>query len=93
MERVNLISYLTGISHSVGKGMAGISHAPACCVSKHRSSLEAGKKQLRVWLVYACGVTEVLLYPSFRVPLVFLLPPYDSSEMVRSGFEEGSKVI
>ena len=26
-----------------------------------------------------------LLYPSFGAPLVFLSPPYDSSEMVRSG--------
>ena len=59
------------------KEMAGSSHTPASCLSKLRSSLEAGKKQLRVWLQYACGKTEMLLdepsgraerlYPSYRV--------------------------
>ena len=33
-----------------------------------------------------------LLYSSFGAPLVFFGSPYNSSEMVRSGFEEGSKI-
>ena len=45
------------------------SHTLALLMSKPRSSLKAGKKQLRVWLQYACSVTEVLLYPSFGAPL------------------------
>ena len=76
-------------------------HIPACYVSKLRSSLEFSKKWPRVWLQYACSVTEVLLYLSFSVFLVLLWSPYDSLKMVRSGFldkpsgkaerEEGSK--
>jgi len=52
------------LSFDAAKEMAGSSHTPACCVSKPRSSLEAGMKQLRAWLEYACGVTEMLLYSS-----------------------------
>ena len=35
----------------------------------------------------------VLQRCSFTPPLVLLWFPYDNSEMVRSGFEKGSKVI
>ena len=85
------VPYILGISQGVVKEMAGYSHTPASCLSKLRSSLEAGKKQLRVWLQYSCGVTEMLHYSSFRVPLVLLLSPYGDSEMARNGFEDGSK--
>lgn len=64
-------------------------HTLTCCLTKLRSSLEAGKKQLRVWLEYVCSVAKMLFYPSFRV---LLLSPYDSSKKIRSGFEEGSKM-
>ena len=77
------------------KYISGSSHTPACCLSKLRSSLEAGKKQLKVWLQYGGGVTEIFLdepsgrverlYTSFRVHLVLLWYPYGDSEMVRSG--------
>lgn len=80
MERENLKSYLAGISHSVGNGMAGFSHAPACCLSKLRSSLEAGKKQLRVWVERVCGMAEILLYPSLGAPLVLLSSSYRKSD-------------
>lgn len=55
------------------------------------SSLEASKKQIRVWLQYSCGVTEMLLCPSLGVPFVLLLSPYGDLEMARNGFEGGSK--
>ena len=67
------VPYILGISQGVVKEMAGYSHTPASCLSKLRSSLEAGKKQLRVWLQYVCGLTELLLYPSFRVGIK---PPF-----------------
>ena len=102
MERENLKSYLTGISHSVASEMAGSSHTLGLLTSKLRSSLEAGKEQPRVWIEYDCSVVKMLLYSSFGAPLVFLGSPYDGSEMVlgrakrqsraRSGFEEGSKI-
>lgn len=76
MERENLKSYLTGISHSVASVMAGYSHTQPCCMSKPRSILEAGKKQLRVWLQYVCSVLEVLLYSSFSGPLILLWCSY-----------------
>ncbi len=65
---------IADISHSVGKVMAGSIHTLTSYLSKHRSSLEAGKKQPRVWLQYACCMTEVVLYPSFGVwiPLLSL---------------------
>ncbi len=68
MAQEDLKSYLTGVA-SV---MADSSYTLTCCLSKHRSSLEAGKKQPRVWLQYACSVTEMLLYSSYGAPLVFL---------------------
>ena len=71
------VPYILGISQGVVKEMAGYSHTPASCLSKPRSRQEAGKKQLRVWLRYVCGVTEMFLdepsgraerlYPSFGV--------------------------
>ena len=95
------MSYISGISHSVASEMAGSCHTPACCMSKLRSSIKAGKKQPRVWLEYVCSVANILLYPSFSVSLVLLWSPYESSKMVGSGFldkpsgkaerEEGSK--
>ena len=85
MERENLKSYLTGISHSVCKEKAGYSHTPGCYLSKLRSSLEAGKKQLRVWLQYVNSMTEVFLYPSFGV----FWPPFVGREMVRNSIEDG----
>jgi len=72
MAQGNLKSYLTSISHSAGTEMAGSNHTLSCCLSKPRNSLEAGKKQPRVWLQYACSVTEMLLYSSYGAPLVFL---------------------
>lgn len=59
--------------------------------AEERSSLEASKKQIRVWLQYSCGVTEMLLCPSLGVPFVLLLFPYGDLEMARNGFEGGSK--
>ena len=79
MTKERLKSYLVGISHTVSKEMAGSSHTPACCLSKLRSSLEAGKKQPRVWLQYSCGVVEGFLCFSFGVPLVLLWSPFDDS--------------
>jgi len=95
------MSYISGISHSVASEMAGHSHTQVCCLSKLRSSLGAGKKQLRVWLEYVCSMAEMLLYSSFGAPSVFPWSLYDSSKMVGSGFldkpsgkaerEDGSK--
>ena len=82
---------IAGISHSVGKEMAASSHTPCCYLNKPRSSLEAGKKQPRIWLQYVCGVAEVLLSSSFGVPVVLLLSLYGDSEMARNGFKDGSK--
>ena len=36
-------------------------------------------------------MTKMLLFPSFRGPLVLLLSPYGDSKMARNGFEDGSK--
>lgn len=83
MERENLKSYLTGISHSVASVMAGSMHTIACCLSRPRSSLGAGKKQPRVRLEHGCSMAEVLLYLPFSVPLVFLMCSYRDSEGVR----------
>lgn len=47
MERENLKSYLIGISYSVASGMVGYSHTLALLF---RNSIEASKKQPRVWL-------------------------------------------
>lgn len=94
-------SYLTGISHSVASVMAGSIHTLLCCMSKPRSSLEAGKKQPRVWLQYGCSVTEMFLdgpsgraerlNPSFSAPLVFLWYFFGDCEMVRNGLEGRSE--
>lgn len=75
MTKERLKSYLVGISHTVSKEMSGSSHTLSCYLSKLSSSIKAGKKQPRVWLQYACGVTEVLLYSSLSGPLVFLWSP------------------
>lgn len=84
MAHKDLKSYQTGISHSVDKEMAGFSHTLTCCLSKLRSSLEAGKRQLRVWLQYACSVVEALLYSSFGAPLVFFWSFNRNAEGVRT---------
>jgi hypothetical protein len=60
--------FYSGCSHSVDSQMAYSRHTLACCLSKLRSSLEAGKKQPRGRLQYACSITEALFTP----PLVFL---------------------
>ena len=83
--------------------MAGSSYTLPSSLSIPRSRVEAGKKQPRGSLEYDYNMSKVLLYPSFGAPLVLLLPPYNGSEMVRSGFldessckaerEEGSMVI
>ena len=86
-------SHLTGISYNLRKEMASFSHTSPCSMSKYRSSLEAGKKRPRVWLQYACSMTEMLLYPSFSAPLLFLWSPYSDSEVACTGFEEGSKCV
>ena len=77
-------------------------HTLTCCLSKLRSSLEAGKKLLRVWLKYGGIVAKMLLdepsgraerfYLYFCAPLAFLWSLYNSSEWIRSGFEKGSKI-
>ena len=69
MAQENLKSYLTGISHSVASMLAASSHTIALLMSKPRSSLEAGRKQPRVWLEYVCSMANVLFYPSFGTPL------------------------
>lgn len=88
MAQENLKSYMADISHSVTSLMAGNSHTLTCCVSKPRSILEAGKKQLSVWLGYACNMAEVLLYSSFGVPKVFLWFPFDGSKMILSRLKD-----
>jgi len=85
------VPYILDIIQGVGKEMAYSIHTPASCLSKPRSSLEAGRKQLRVWLQYVCGVKEVLFNPSYSGPLVLLWSPYGDSKKARNGFEDGSK--
>ena len=70
-------------SFGIGNEMAGSNYTPACCLSKLRSSLEAGKKQLRVWLQYVCSMAEILLYSSLGAPLVLFWSPYRDSEFSR----------
>ena len=72
-----------GLFFGAIKEMSGDRHTLACCLSKHRSSLEAGKKQLGVWLQYVYCLIEVLLYPSFGAPLVLFLPPHGDLETSR----------
>lgn len=78
MAQERLKSHLTGTYHAVGKEMAGSSHCHilTCCLSRLRSSLEAGMKQFRLWLQYDCDVAKVLLYSSFSGPLVLLWCSY-----------------
>ena len=85
------VPYISGVNQDVVKEMAGSIHTIGLLTSKLKSSLEEGKKQSRVWIEYVCSVTKMLLYPSFRVPLVLLLSPYGDSEMARNGFGDGSK--
>ena len=66
------VPYILSVNQDVVKEMTGSSHTLGLLTSKLRSSLEAGKKQPRVWLEYICSVLEVLLYPSFGAPLVLL---------------------
>jgi hypothetical protein len=56
----SVVEVLLYPSFGSAKEMAGSSHTLACCLSKLRSSLQAGKKQPRVWLQYVCNVAEVL---------------------------------
>jgi len=86
MERENLKSYLTGISHSVASEMAGSSHTLGLLMSKLRSSLEAGKKQPRVWIEYVSSQVKMLLYSSFCAPLVFLRSTCSDSEIIKQTF-------
>lgn len=58
MERENLKSYLIGISYSVASGMVDYSHTLALLF---RSSIEASKKQPRVWLEYGCSILGAVI--------------------------------
>lgn len=72
MAQEHLKSYLIGISRSIAPVMLGCCHTLASSLSKPRSSLEAGKKQPRVWLEYISDVAKMLLYPSFGALIVLL---------------------
>lgn len=76
-----------------GKELVGSSYTLPSSLSMPRSRVEAAWKQAKRSLEYDYNMAKVLLYPSFGASLVFLWFPYDSSKMVRSGFEDGSKVI
>lgn len=57
-----------------------------CCLSKLRSSLEAGKKQQTiVWLEYICSIIEAFLHSSFCVPIVLLRCSFGVTKDVRYG--------
>jgi len=75
------VPYISGVNQDVVKEMAGSIHTLGLLMSKLRSSLEAGKKQPRVWIEYVCCVAKMLLYPSFGAPSVFLYSLYGGSEM------------
>ena len=64
------VPYISGVNQDVVKEMAGSSHTLGILMSKLRSSLEAGKKQPRVWLQYVLSMANVLFYQSFGAPLV-----------------------
>ena len=93
--------HVYGIMKRATSKMNHSTHTLSILMKQLRSSLEAGKKQPRVWLDYVCCVAKMLLSPSFGAPLMFLCSPYDSSKMVRSEFldepsgkaerEDGSK--
>ena len=76
-------SYIAGICHSVASVLAGYSHTLPYCLSKLRSSLEAGKKQAKSSLEYGCTVEETQLYHSFCTPLVYLRTTFGESEEER----------
>ena len=65
-----------------GKELVSSSLTLALLMSKLRSSLEAGKKQPRVWIEYVCSVAKMILYSSFGAPSVFLYSLYGGSEWV-----------
>ena len=69
------VPYILSVNQDVVKEMAGSSHTLGLLMSKLRSSLEAGKKQPRVWIEYVCSVAKMILYSSFGAPLVFLGSP------------------
>lgn len=81
----SVVEMLYTYSFVAVKEMTGSSHTITSCLSKLRSCLKAGKKQLRVWLQYVCDVAKVLLYSSFSGPLVLLWSPHGDSEMARNG--------
>ncbi len=76
-------SYIADVSHSVASVLAGYSHTLPYCLSKPRSSLEAGKKQAKSSLEYGCTVEETQLYHSFCTPLVYLWTTFGDSEDAR----------
>lgn len=100
---MRVITYISGLMQGDGKELASSSYTLPSSLSMPRSRVEAGKKQPRGSLEYDYNMSKVLLYPSFRDPLVLLLSPYGDSEMARNRFldepsgkaerEEGSKVI
>lgn len=69
-RKVSITAHRQGDS----KELANSSHTLPCCLSMHRSRVEAAWKQVRSSLEYACSMNKVLLC----VPLV-----------VRSELEEG----
>ncbi len=69
------VPYISGVNQDVVKEMAGSIHTLGLLTSKLRSSLEAGKKQPRVWIEYVCRQVKMLLYSSFGAPSVFLGSP------------------
>lgn len=75
-----MTKFIAYLRQGVGREMARCSYTLTCCLSKLRSSLEAGKKLLRVWLQYVNRVAKVPLYSSFEAPLVLLWSPYSDSE-------------
>jgi len=81
--KMRVVSYISGISYSVASPMTGFRHTHTCCLSKPRSCLEAGKKQLRVWLQYVYCLIEVLLYSSFTVSFVALWYSFSVTEILR----------
>ncbi len=80
---MRVITYISSLMQGDGKELASSSHTLPGCLSMPRSRVEAGKKQAKRSLEYGYSMESVLLYPSFVASSVFLLPPYDGSEMVR----------
>lgn len=71
---------ITGLWQDSGRVLAASSHTQPCCLSKHRSSTEAGKKQVKSSLEYGYCVEEVLFYPSFGALLVYRWTTFGDSE-------------